>query len=236
MTRSLTNLLGATTMFSSLDEEDRQAVAARLRPVGFEPNQTIFERGEVGRSTYLVVKGRVRLSVLTGDGRELSLAHASDGGVFGEIAALDGRERTATATAITRVEAMMLSQSALREIVLSKPKIATAMIEFLCGRLRETDERFEAIALHRIEVRLSRLLLSTIRASGLAHSSNRVSIKLGFSQSELALLVGASRSKVNRALMLLGDLGAITRTGSTVTCNIDALVDIAETGTPLGLE
>ncbi len=230
MTRLLTDLIGATPLFSSLDHADREAIAARMRPVQFDANQTIFERGETGRSTYLVIKGRVRLSILTSDGRELSLVHAIPGGIFGEIAALDGRERTATATAITRVEAMALSQSSFLEIVASNPKVARATILFLCSRLRDTDERFEAIALHRIEVRLSRLLLSTIRTTGSRHNTNSVPLDLGMSQSELALLVGASRSKVNRALMLLEDLGAIRRSGSTIVCDIATLNDIADAG------
>lgn len=230
LTQVIADLLGATSLFSSLEESDREAIAARMRSVRFRPGQMIFDRGEAGRDTFLVIKGRVRLSVLTSDGRELSLAHATAGSIFGEIAALDGRERTATATAITQVDAMMLSQSALLEVVTSKPAVAKACIKFLCSRLRDTDNRFEAIALYSIEVRLSRLLLSTIRASGSGAEGPHVSIDLGMSQSELALLVGASRSKVNRALMLLEDLGAITRSGSTIICDMATLGDIADAG------
>lgn len=232
MTRLIIDLLGSTPLFCSLDEKDRHVIAAHMRPVHFEPNQTIFERGEIGRSTYLVIKGRVRLSVLTSDGREFSLTHATAGGVFGEIAAFDGRERTATATAITRVEAAMLPQIAYREILEANPKVAMAAIHFLCQRLRETDERFEAVALHRIEVRLCRLLLTTLRINGSSRGRETAELDLGMSQNELALLVGASRSKVNRALNALEKQGAITRVGSIITCDIDALENIAEMGSP----
>ena len=133
---------------------------------------------------------RVRLSVLTADGRELSFAHAGPGNVFGEIAALDGGARKAGATAITHVEVMSLPQKATLELIEGNPKVAIATVAFLCSRLRETDLRLEAIALHRIEVRLARLLLSASQGSNIPFS-------LGISQGEVGLLIGASRPKVS---------------------------------------
>ena len=101
--RAIVELLGKTALFGSLAETDRAAIAGRMRRVQFEPDQMIFSRGDPGREIYLVLEGRIRLSILSSDGRELSFAHAGPGSVFGEIATLDGGERTAGATAITRV-------------------------------------------------------------------------------------------------------------------------------------
>jgi CRP-like cAMP-binding protein len=93
----------------------------------------------------------------------LSFAHAGPGSIFGEIATLDGGERTASATAISRVQAMVLPQRAMLDLIENNPKVAVAAIRFLCTRLRDTDQLLEAIALHRIEVRLARLLLSALK-------------------------------------------------------------------------
>jgi CRP/FNR family cyclic AMP-dependent transcriptional regulator len=106
--------------------------------------------------------------------------------------------------------------------------VAQAAIRFLCTRLRETDQRLEAIALHRIEVRLARLLLSALRLQEPASAGQNVALDLGMSQGELALLIGASRPKVNIALTLLQDMGAITRNGSKLSCNTEVLQSIAE--------
>jgi CRP-like cAMP-binding protein len=70
--------------------------------VAFDPSQVIFARGDAGREIYLVVSGRVRLSVLTAEGRELSFAHAEAGAIFGEIAMLDGGPRSAAPPPSTR--------------------------------------------------------------------------------------------------------------------------------------
>ena len=156
--RAIVDLLGKSALFGSLADPDRVAIAARMRRVDFDPDQMIFSRGDPGREIYLVLEGRIRLSILSSDGRELSFAHAGPGNIFGEIATLDGGERTAGATAISRVQAMALPQRAMLELIENNPKVATAAIRFLCTRLRETDQRLEAIALHRIEVRLARLM------------------------------------------------------------------------------
>jgi CRP/FNR family cyclic AMP-dependent transcriptional regulator len=226
--RAIVDLLGKSALFGSLADTDRAAIAARMRRVDFEPDQMIFSRGDPGREIYLVLEGRIRLSILSSDGRELSFAHAGPGNIFGEIAALDGGERTAGATAISRVQAMALPQRAMMELIENNPKVGLAAIRFLCTRLRETDQRLEAIALHRIEVRLARLMLSALKLQSPGAAGKDVALDLGMSQGELALLIGASRPKVNIALTMLQDMGAITRAGSKLTCDTEVLQSIAD--------
>jgi CRP-like cAMP-binding protein len=199
-----------------------------MRRVDFTPDQMIFSRGDPGREIYLVLEGRIRLSILSSDGRELSFAHAGPGSVFGEIATLDGGERTAGATAISKVQAMALPQRAMLDLIENNPKVATAAIRFLCTRLRETEQRLEAIALHRIEVRLARLMLSALKLQSPVAEGKNVPLDLGMSQGELALLIGASRPKVNIALTMLEDMGAITRSGAKLNCDTQVLQNIAD--------
>ena len=224
---SVAELLAKTELFSSLDLPTRELVGSRMHPVSFTAGQTIFTRGDAGREVYLVRTGRVRLSILTVEGRELSLAHAVAGNIFGEIAVLDGATRSADATAISAVTAMSLSQSALLTLMDKTPSIARAAIKFLCHRLRETDHKIEAIALHPIEVRLARLLLSAVKFQAPNVKGPSASLELGMSQNELALLIGATRPKVNLALTQFEESGAITRDGTRVVCDLEALNAIA---------
>jgi CRP-like cAMP-binding protein len=226
--KSVVDLLGRTALFGSLDEQDRRAIVARMRRVQFQSDQMIFSRGDTGRDIYLVLEGRIRLSVLSSEGRELSFAHAGPGHVFGEIATLDGGERTAGATAINSVQAMSLPREVMLELIEHNPKVAMATIRFLCQRLRDTDQRLEAIALHRIEVRLARLMLSVLKLQAAAPKDGQAKLDLGISQSEVGLLIGASRSKVNTALTALEAMGAITRSGSAYICDIETLKNVAD--------
>ncbi len=219
----IVELLGSTQLFGSLEEADRHAVAEEMREVGFDASQVIFARGDAGREIFLVVKGRVRLSVLTAEGRELSFAHAEPGAIFGEIAMLDGGPRSADATAVNKVTALSLSKPAFKRLVDTLPVVGEAAIRFLCSRVREADQQLEAIALYPIEGRLARFFLAAARQKSPGSEEGRVTIELPMSQSELALLIGASRPKVNTALSLLESSGALERSGNKIVCDIEVL-------------
>jgi CRP/FNR family transcriptional regulator, cyclic AMP receptor protein len=222
-------LLARTDLFGSLTEADRGAVAAQMREATYAPGQLIFGRGDAGDSLYLVVEGRVRLSVLSAEGRVLSFGHASRGDIFGEIAALDGQARTADATALTRATIMVLGRSSLKRLMETRPQLAQAAVDLLCRKLRRTSEQIEAIALHPTQVRLARFLLAAIAMKGQGEANLRpVVLDLGMSQTELGLLLGASRSKVNEALATLEKLGAARHSGRHIECNVSALQDIAQ--------
>jgi CRP-like cAMP-binding protein len=224
---AIIQLLGRTALFGSLDEAERHTIAEEMREVSFDPNQVIFARGDTGREIYLVVSGRVRISVLTAEGRELSFAHAEPGSIFGEIAMLDGGPRSADATAVGKVSALSLSKPAFKRLMETEPHVAEAAVRFLCSRIREADQQLEAIALYPIEGRLARFFLAAARAKSPGGDEERVTIDLPMSQSELALLIGASRPKVNTALSMLEASGALERSGSRIICDLEELQAIA---------
>jgi CRP-like cAMP-binding protein len=218
--------LARTALFGSLEEPDRRAVVQEMRDATYDAGQVVFGRGDPGRDIYLVTNGRVRLSVLTAEGRELSFAHAETGQIFGEIAVLDGGSRTADATAVTKLSTLTLSKPALMRLIETRAVVREGVIKFLCARVREADQQLEGIALYPIEVRLARFFLAAARQKTGGKPSGRVVLELPISQSELALLIGASRPKVNAALALLQDSGAIERAEGRFTCDIDELENI----------
>jgi CRP-like cAMP-binding protein len=225
---AVAQLLARTKLFGALGEAGCMDVARQMREASFHSGQSIFARGDIGKDVYLVTEGRVRLSVLSSEGRELTFSHAGPGDVFGEIAALDGGRRTADATAVTPVRAMTLSHTALLRLLEESRGFAQAMITFLCARIRETDIQLEGVALHRIEVRLARFLLGMLKQREGAITAAREKIDIGMSQGELALLLGASRPKVNAALTLLEEMDAIRRQDTLIDCDVAELRRMAE--------
>jgi CRP/FNR family transcriptional regulator, cyclic AMP receptor protein len=145
-------LLSKTELFGRLAPDVLKACASSFRKTQFAKGETIFVRGDPGTCLYLVVEGRVRLAVATDEGRELSFRHAAGGDVFGEIAMLDGRARTADATALSAVRAYLLERSALQSLWSAHPTILEHLVTVLCKRLRETSSQLEAIALHPLHV------------------------------------------------------------------------------------
>jgi CRP-like cAMP-binding protein len=223
---SLVPLLVRTDLFGGLSPEEVEACAAAFRELRFKKGEMVFARGDPAARIYLVIEGRVRLAVATEEGRELSFRHAVAGELFGEIAALDGSPRTADATALTDVVAYALERQALRDLWSTRPGISAGVIACLCRRLRDTTSQLEAIALHPLEVRLARFLLYTL-GKPQAPPGRRVPLDLGFSQGELAQLLGASRPKVNTALGALESTGAIVRTLDRLFCDPVKLAQVA---------
>ncbi|MGI9424513.1 MAG: Crp/Fnr family transcriptional regulator [Hyphomicrobiaceae bacterium] len=227
--QNLAEAMEATELFGNLDMPTRLLIVKEMRPVAFTAGQSIFSRGDAGKELYYVTNGLVRLSILTAEGRELAFTHAGAGSIFGEIAMLDGKARTADATAVTKTEAMTLGQAALDRLLESSWTFAKGLLRFMCARLREADLQLEGVALHRIEVRLARFLLGRCQQhSDGEDADGLVTVSLGMSQGELALLLGASRPKVNAALTLLEDQGTIRRDGSKIRCDFEDLKCLAE--------
>jgi CRP/FNR family transcriptional regulator, cyclic AMP receptor protein len=222
-------MLSRTALFGLMEADHRRAVVQEMREMVFEASQAIFARGDEGRDLYFVMTGRVRLSVLTPEGRELSFAHAEAGQIFGEIAVLDGGARTADATAVTKVQALALPKTSLLKLMETRPKIGEGIVKFLCNRVREADQQLEGIALYPIEARLARFFLAAARQKPASKTSTKVVLDLPISQSELALLIGASRPKVNAALALLEGNKAIVKSDGQITCDLDELEAMAGT-------
>lgn len=222
---ALPALLAATTLFRGQPAEVLDAVAAAMRETRHPAGSALFARGDPGDSLHLVVHGRVRISIITADGRELSFAHAVPRDVFGEIAVLDGSPRSAAATAITDVTTFRLHRRDYEALLARYPGLARGAIELLCRRLREVSDHLEDIALLPLPARLARFFLNRVdgRARGAA-----ARVSLGMSQSELALLLGASRPKVNAALMTLIQAGALARDGEYFACDARRLSDLAQ--------
>lgn len=217
--------LGRTRLLHGLDPPVLAAVAAAVSAVSFAAGELIFSRGDAGNALFLVTAGRVRLSILTSDGRELSFDHAVPGDVFGEIAAIDGSPRSADATALTAVKALVLPTATLKRLVAQHPSLGWAIMRFLCARLRDVSDHLEDIALFPLEARLARFLLTRLGNDQMQATAGPIS--LGMSQSELALLLGASRQKVNSALAALEETGAIRRSDHGLVCTPAALRQIA---------
>jgi CRP/FNR family transcriptional regulator, cyclic AMP receptor protein len=224
---AIVRLLARTDLFRSLAADDLAACAARFRAIRFAKGQILFGRGDVGTHLYLVAEGQVRLAIATSDGRELSFQIAAVGDLIGEIAVLDGGPRSAEATALTPVTTYALERNAFRELWSAHSGVTSAVISFLCWRLRDASDRLEAIALYPLEVRLARFLLVALGGKQ-APPGRRVPLELGFTQGELAMLLGASRPKINVALGMLETTGAIGRTSDRLFCDPAKLASIAQ--------
>lgn len=229
MSPKVISLLSHASLFGGLQSDDLMACARAFTEKHLDKGQTLFLRGDPGTHLYLVEAGRIRLAISTANGRRLSFQLATEGDLFGEIAALDGKPRTADATAITEATVLCLERGAFRDLCAVRPALATGVVTFLCRRIRQMTTQFESVALEPLDVRLARFILSAI-GPRTAPSGRRIPLELGFSQSELSQLLGASRPKVNAAMATLEKAGAMRRTSDRLFCDPEKLARIARSG------
>ena len=135
--------------------------------------------------------------------------------IFGEIALLDGKERTADAVAITACELLVVERRAFLPVLRRRPELGIRLLELLCERLRRTDQQVEDLLIRHFENRLARTLLRLGQEHGL-RERGVVRIDLSLSQTELANLAGGTRESVNRHLHSLERLGVIALKGSRI--------------------
>ena len=218
--------LARCALFADAPEAFRAACASRLREARFGRGELLFSRGDPGDRLYVVAEGQIRLAIGASDGRALSFEIVGPGDLFGEIALLDGGPRSAEASALTAASAFSLARADFFAALAAHPEAAAPAIAYLCRRIREISDKLEALALYPLDVRLARYLVAAL-GEGAQAPGRREPLELGFSQGELAQLIGASRQKINLALSALEKAGALRRTSDRLFCDRARLAEIA---------
>jgi len=214
--------------FAALSPPALAAVAAAAQPRAWPAGASLFLRGDPGDWMLAIETGRVRLGLVTQSGRELTLRLAEPGETLGEIALLDGAPRSADATALTAVTGHVIARHDFESLARRLPDLIPGFASWLARRLRETTEQLESIALYPLEARTARFLLFTLRQLHGDDLPDEAPLRMEVSQSELAAVLGASRPKVNRALLALAEAGALQKNGAGWICRTDALIALAE--------
>jgi CRP/FNR family cyclic AMP-dependent transcriptional regulator len=191
-----------------LDDDDRHEFETRAGRRRFKAGSTLTHGGSLGAEVLLLLRGRVKISIDTADGRELVLQFCGPGELIGELAVIDDEARSATAEALEPVEALALSAADFLALVEQRPSFALALLRSVVRRFQDADRRriefCSAQTLGRVAARLVELLDRHGEPA-----EDGTAITLPISQEELAAWTGSSREAVAKALHTLRELGAI---------------------------
>ena len=220
----LAGLQGPDSIFSGLTVEDWAEIASRSVQVNFVKGKELLVQGDPGDMMLILTEGTARVSMLTAGGREIVLAYAEPGAVLGEIALLDGGERTASVTATSAGSALQLGRNALKDFAASHPEFTWSLMQQLARRLRTADQTIESDRAYASGPRLARYLKRLIRKDS-AEKSHRVEL----SQTELGNFAGMSREHINRQLKSWEESGVISlEQGRVRVLDAEMLEDISE--------
>ena len=213
------------TLLSGLSEQDQKIILDRCRRCSVQPRTVIVSQGSSGRDMFIVDSGSLKVSVISGDGKEISFVVLRAGDYFGELSMIDGRRRSATVTAIERSELFVLGHSEYQELLREYPHTATEFLTrlllTLVNRMRATDQLYQDSVFLDVSSRLAKFLLSTSVEN---NKSGRRSLDVRLSQYELGTMVNASRESVNKQLRDWEEKGIVdVHKGKITLLNLERL-------------
>lgn len=185
-------LLSRTPLFGSLGPAELEALANRATERLMRAGEVLFRRAEPGSSMVAIIAGEVRIVLPGAEGRDQVLRILRAGEVFGEVALLDGRSRTADVVADTNGRLLIVERRDLLLVLQDDPDLALRIIVLLCDRLRTNNWLLETILFHDAAARLASTLL--VLAAG------RPGLRVDMTQRALGEMVGAARETVNKKL------------------------------------
>jgi CRP-like cAMP-binding protein len=191
-----------------LRPDEMEALSTGGRKQRFRAGSTLFHEGETSDRLLGVLSGRVKISSFTGDGREILLAVRGPGDLLGELSSIDGEPRSATASALDDVEALVVGASAFKAFLEAHPRVALLMLEMVTRRLRDADRKRIEFTAHDTVGRVARRLVELAERFGESDGA-ALRIALPLSQQELAGWTGSSREAANKALQSLRARGWI---------------------------
>lgn len=205
-------LLQSVELFWDLKDEELGYISEKMVARKYDPGNFIFLEESDGEQCFFVVKGSVKVTRLSKDGREVILAMLDEGEFFGEMSLLDGKSRSANVIALEKTEVLTLNRKDFLIVLQEYPKIAIQLLKELASRLRKSDRQIASLSLSDAEKRIALCIIRFADERGIIRNG-RVSIAKIPIQQDIANMAGTSRETVSRALNVLEKEQLIDRNG-----------------------
>ena len=193
----MTAIVARAAIFQTVAPPDVAVLAARLAPVHVPRREQIYGEGDSGSTLYIITAGKVKLGKRSSDGRNHLLAVLGPSEMFGELSIFDPGPRTATATALTEVDAMAMDRDDFRAWVAERPEVAERLLRVLARRLRRTDDDLADLIFTDVASRVAKQLLRLAQRFSI-REDGAIRLTHDLTQEEIAQLIGASRETVNK--------------------------------------
>lgn len=204
-------LLSRNWLLSHLSCEELENLARYALFRDFKHKESIFRKGEAGHSMLIVVDGCVQITNHAVSGREVVLNIMNPGDIVGEIALLDGGERTADAIAVGNVRLLELARRDFLPFLERHSDVSIKLLTLLCRRVRKTSDQIEDFVFLDPPGRLAKTLLRLAKLNQTSvDEPKKPCVDLQLSQTEIGALAGMRREAVNRQLHQWQDMGIVS--------------------------
>ncbi|MDZ7264237.1 MAG: Crp/Fnr family transcriptional regulator [candidate division KSB1 bacterium] len=209
------NLLKKVPIFSLLDDGELEKIRKLCVTKHYEKDRIILIEEESGNTLFIIQEGRVKVSRMSDDGREVILTILQKGDFFGELSLLDGKARSASVTAIENTEILLLRRGDFMALLEQYPQISISLLKELAARIRKSDTQIKSLSLQDAMGRVASALVMLAEDSGRIKKGEVVIPKIPLQQ-DLANMAGTSRETISRVFRCLEDDKLIIRNGRRI--------------------
>ena len=204
----------SSAFLTRLQQPDLDALARRWTVRSYRHNEAIIAHRDPGRDVFFLLEGRARVTLFSDSGKEIAYRDVGHGEIFGELAGIDGKPRSASVVALESARAARLPEAAFRDMVATHPVFAWALLVHLSAQLRRmTDRVFEYSTL----VVRKRLILELLREAAESEPlDGQPCICPAPSHVELAAKISSHREAISREMSSLAKKGLIAKRGNRI--------------------
>ncbi len=195
----------------------RTLLLASAQTVRVARGAAVYLAGSTADRVYIVRSGRIKLVRTAASGAEAIIGIRNVGDLFGELATVDSRARTATAIAIEAVEADVIAVDAFTAALEANVELARAFARGVARRLSEAEHELAELMGKSVPGRLVDALGRLAGEHGVAEPDGTVRIGINLTHQDLADLIGTSRETLTKELNVLADVGLVRVSHKTVT-------------------
>ena len=211
------------SIFNTLSPEDTKELSHYLIPETFSKKEFIFSEGDPSEWLYIVKKGKVKITKLSNDGKEIILEIVPPNEIFGGIAVVRGFPYPANAVAMEDCEIMKMSRKNLMSVMDRFPNLMYCMAMNIGDRIKDTHETLKSIALEKVESRIASLLIKLSEKSG-EKVSEGIAINMKLTKQDIAEMVGTTVETSIRTMSKLTKAGlVVAKSGRIVIRDIEKL-------------
>lgn len=195
-------------LFSEMTKEEMDRVDEISWMKELKRGQIIYMPEDMSESVYLLKRGRVKISGLSQEGKEVTMDIIGPGEIFGELSLVDKGPRETIAEVLDDALLCVISRNNFEMLIRSKPDLAFKVTTLIGSRRRVIESRLEDLVFRDVSARLAKLLLQLAEDYGRIHEGG-ITIDAKLSQQELANLIGSTRETTSHFLSVFRKEGLI---------------------------
>jgi CRP/FNR family cyclic AMP-dependent transcriptional regulator len=201
------NLLSYIQLFEGMTPTQLDWVAQHAHRRVFEAGRNVMTIEQPGEAVYVILHGTVKIHVEQGE-RDVILAILGTGDLLGEMSLIDSVGRSASAVTLENTLMLWMDKTTFNYLLDNFPPVARNLVKILTARVRLSDQLIQALATLDVNGRVARQLLAFAEKYG-REKDGVTQIRITLTQGDIADLVGASRKRVNQAMVSFKEQGLI---------------------------